>query len=204
MKLYSSPMSSNARKARMAALLLDIDVDLETVDLATGAHRRPDYLKLNPNGMVPVLVDGDFVLWESNAIMTYLADSKKGNTLYPSERRARADVDRWLFWSSSHWNPAIGILSFENMIKKMFGLGEADPAQVQKGEQMFSRFAKILDAHLASRAYVTGENLTLADVAIAAPLMYAVPAKLSLEGFENVKRWFDRVQALEAWKKTSL
>jgi glutathione S-transferase len=204
MKLYTSPMSSNARKARMAALLLHIDLELEPVDLATGAHRRPDYLKLNPNGMVPVLVDGDFVLWESNAIMTYLADSKPGNALYPSERRARADVDRWLYWSSSHWTPAIGILSFENMIKKMLGLGDADPAQVQKGEQMFARFARIFDAHLASRAYATGETLTLADVAIAAPLMYAVPAKLSLDGYENIKRWFDRVQALEAWKQTSL
>ena len=204
MKLYHHPYSSNARKAVMAAKLLDIDLACELVDLASGAQRKPEFLKLNPNGMVPVLVDGDFVLWESNAIITYLADSKPGNTLYPSERKARANVDRWLFWAANHWGPAISILSFENMLKKMHGLGDPDPAQIERGETFFKKFAGVLDAHLAANPWVAGETMTLADISIAAPLMYTEMSKLPVEGFDHVKAWFERVQALDAWKQTAL
>jgi len=203
MKLYQHPFSSNARKAVMTAKLLGIELDYELVDLASGAQRNPEFLALNPNGMVPVLVDDDFVLWESNAITTYLADTKPGNTLYPSERKARANVDRWLFWAANHWGPAISILSFENMLKKMLGLGDPDPAQLERGETFFKKFAGVLDAHLAANHWVAGDVMTLADITLAAPLMYTQMAKLPVEGFANIKTWLERVQALDAWKQTA-
>jgi glutathione S-transferase len=202
MKLYSFPFSPNARRARMAAILLGSEVELVNVDLTKGEQRKPEFLKLNSNGRVPVLVDDGLVLWESNAISAYLADKKPGNTLYPSEPRARADVHRWMFWAASHWAPAFGALNFENMLKALFKLGDPDPVQVKRQEDFLRTFAAVLDGHLAGRNWLCGSVLTLADVSVAAPLMMTGPAKAPVQTFKNLQAWFARVQELDAWKKT--
>src|SRR5690348_1508721 len=130
MRLYHHPMSSNARRAVMTAVHLKTNVELSLVDLAKGEQRRPEYLKLNPNGRVPVLDDDGFILTESHAIMQYLADGAPGQTVYPEERKARANVNRWLFWSAHHFQPAVSVLAWERVIKPMIGKGAADPAQI--------------------------------------------------------------------------
>ncbi len=203
MKLYHHPFSSNARKAVMAAKLLNAAVEPVFVDLLKGEQMTPEFLALNPNHAVPVLVDGDFVLTESHAIMVYLAEGAAPSTLYPSDRQGRAQVLRWMFWVSNHLSPAVAGLNFENNLKKLYGQGEADPAQVARHERFFHQYAKVLDGQLATRAYVTGDTLTLADLAIAAPLMYAVAAKLPVEGYAHVKAWMARIEALPAWRETS-
>jgi glutathione S-transferase len=203
MKLYHHPFSSNARKAVVTALLLEAPVELVVVDLVKGDQRAPEFLKLNPNGKVPVLVDGELTLWESLAIMQYLCDRTPGNTLLPTEARARADVSRWMFWTAAHWTQQIATLNFENMLKKMFGQGEPDPAIVGKAEAQMRGLGKILDAHLADREWLVGDRLTLADLAVGTGLMTTIPAKLPVTDLPNVQRWFGQIQALEAWQKTS-
>lgn len=203
MKLYHFPYSPNARKARMATLLLGIDVQVVNVDLGKGEQRRPEFLALNPNGRVPVLEDNGFVLWESHAIMAYLADSKKpGTALYPAETRARADVNRWLYWGASHWGPALGALNFENILKAFFKLGAPDPAQVKRQEDSIRAFSAVLDGHLAKRTWLSGSALTIANVAIACPLMTAARAKAPVDSFAHVQAWFSRIKAQDAWQKT--
>lgn len=203
MKFHHFAYSSNSRKVAMTIAHLNIPVETVVVDLSKGEQRKPAYLALNPNGKVPTLEDGDFVLWESQAIMIYLAEKTEGQTLYPKGLRERADVNRWLFWSANHWGPSIAILNFENVVKKMVGGGDPDPGQVQRGEAFVKDNAKVLDAHLANRTWVSGDGLTLADFAIAAPLMYARIAKLPVADYANLQRWLGRVQELDAWKKTA-
>jgi glutathione S-transferase len=202
MRLYHHPLSSNARRAVMTAVHLGVPVELVFVDLAKGEQREPQFLKLNPNHKVPVLEDDGFVLWESCAIMQYLADSTPRQTVYPDEARARADVNRWLFWCAQHFGPAIGILNWENSIKGMIGLGGPDPAEVQRGEQLVRELGGILDAHLAGRGWICGQALTLADLAIAAPLAEIERAKLPVAQFANLQRWFAGLRQLDAWKRT--
>jgi glutathione S-transferase len=204
MRLYHHPMSSNSRRAVMTAIHLDAKVDLVVVDLAKGAQRKPEYLRLNPNGKVPVLDDDGFVLWESNAIMQYLADKTPRQTIYPTDVRARADVNRWLFWSAHHFAPSVGILGWENMVKKIVGAGDPDPLMVKRGEALVADCATLLDAHLSGRRWVLGDGLTLADYALASPLMAIGPAKLPVTTFTNLMGWFGRVQELDAWKRTAL
>jgi len=204
MRLYHHPYSFNARRAVMTALHLDSPVELVFVDLAKGEQRQPQFLKLNPNHKVPVLEDDGFVLWESYAIMQYLADKTPRQTLYPSETRARADVNRWLFWCSQHLSPAIAILNWEHVVKGFLGLGAADPAEIRRGEQLVREFAGILDAHLAGRDWISGDAVSLADIAIAAPFAATVPAKLPVTDLPNVQRWFAAMQTLEAWKRTAV
>jgi len=203
MKLYHHPFSSNARKAVMTAELLGLDVELVLVDLPAGENQEPEYLARNPMGKVPTLEDGGLTLWESHAIMQYMAEKKPGNTLYPAEVAARADVNRWLFWMSAHWSPGIAMLVNQNFLKQRMGRGEPDATIVALGEGEVARYGEVLDDHLATRDYLCGKALTLADVAVAAPLMYTVPGKLPVDEFANLQRWFARIQELEVWKRTT-
>lgn len=204
MRLYHHPMSSNARRAVMAALHLGAPVQLELVDLQKRAQKEPTFLRMNPNGRVPVLDDDGFFLTESHAIMMYLADKTPGQTVYPTELRARADVNRWLFWSAHHFANAVAVLNWENVVKPMIGAGPTDPNEIARGERLVTEFATVLDGHLAGKEWIAQGRLTLADLAIASPLMSTVPAKLPIQSFANVQAWFKRVQELECWKKTGL
>ncbi len=202
MHLYHHPFSANARKTVMTALLLDVDVELVLVDLRAGDNQKAEYLALNPMGKVPTLVDGDRVLWESHAIMQYLADQAPADALYPTDRFARADVNRWLFWSAAHWSTNIALLVQQHVIKRMRGEGEPDPSIVALGEREVVRFGKVLDDHLAERNYLCGTTLTLADLAVAAPLMYTGPGQIPVRDFANIQKWFGWIQELEVWRKT--
>jgi glutathione S-transferase len=201
MKLYYHPNSPNCVDVLATANHLGIQLDLELVDLLKGAQKNPAYLKLNPNGRVPTLVDGDFVLWESNAIMQYIASKKANNSLWPEDDSIRADIARWQFWQASQWNKATGALVWENMIKRFLGAGGPDPAEVKKGEDLFHVSAAVLDGHMKERQYLAGDGLTLADFSVAAMLVYARPARLPLEKYQSIRDWYERVEKLDAWKK---
>ncbi|MCC6214650.1 MAG: glutathione S-transferase family protein [Polyangiaceae bacterium] len=203
MKLYQNPRSSNARKVVMTAQILGVPLELQTIDLAKGEQMKPEFLAINPMHAVPVLVDGDFALPESHAIMIHLCERTPGQELLPTEARARATVLRWMFWCSNHFSPPIGGLMFERVLKGLRGGGGADEAQVARHERALRPLAELLDAELARRAYVAGDSLTLADLAIAAPLMYAAPAQLPLDGLPHLAAWRERVEALPAWQETS-
>jgi glutathione S-transferase len=204
MRLYFHPMSSNSRRARMAAIQLDVQLELVLVDLAKGEQKSPEFLRMNPNGRVPVLDDDGFLLNESHAIMQYLAVRTPGQKLYPTAPQPRADVNRWLFWSAQHLQPAVSVLNWERAIKPFLGRGEADPREVARGEQLVTECGRVLDAHLADKEWVAQGALTLADLALAATLMASERARLPLADCANLQAWFARVRELEAWKKTDL
>lgn len=204
MRLYQHPMSANSRAATLAALWLKAPVEMVFVDLAKGEQRLPEYLQLNPNHRVPVLEDGDFHLWESRAIMQYLADKTPGQTIYPTDARARADVNRWLFWSGQHFAPAVSIFFWENVVKPMIGRGGPDPAELKRAEPLFNEFAAVLDQHLTDRKWVVGANVTLADLSLAVAWACAAPGKAPVAWYANIQRWFMRIQELEVWQQTEL
>jgi len=202
MRLYHNPMSSNARRTLMTAIHLELPVELAEVDLMNMDDRRR-LAELNPNVKVPVLADGTFLLWESCAIMQYLAGKAPGQTLYPEAPQARADIDRWMFWCAQHYAPAIGVLTWERAWKGMTGCGEADPLEVARGERELAECAFVLDNHLAGRSWVCGDSLSLADFALAAPMMYSDKVALPLAQYEHLQAWFARVQQLPAWQETN-
>lgn len=202
MRLHYHPMSPNSRRAVMVAYHLGIELEFVNVDLMKGEQQTPRFLRMNPNGRVPVLEDGDFILWESRAIILYLAEKTPGQTLYPSDARGRADVHRWMFWSAAHFMPAIAVLGFERIFKKLIGAGEPDPKEEARGEKLVTTFATVLDAHLQGREWLTG-RLSLADFCISAPLIVAEMARLPIQPYANLQAWFGRVKALDAWKRAA-
>jgi glutathione S-transferase len=203
MKLYGFPSSPNTWKVRAVAAHLALPLEAEFVDLSKGAQRTPEYLALNPTGRTPVLVDVDFILWESNAIMQYLA-SRTANQLWPDDPRIRADIMRWQSWQLAHWGKeACEPLVFERLVKSFLKLGPADPAVLAKGTEAFHREARVLDAHLARQSHLVGVGPTLADFSVAAPLFHAKEAELPLAPYGHVREWFGRISALPAWRDTA-
>lgn len=203
MRLYHHPMSSNARRALMTAIHLGLSLELAEVDLMNADDRRR-LGELNPNGKLPVLADGGLLLWESCAIMQYLAEQVPGQTLYPSAPQERADVNRWLFWAAQHFSPAIAVLAWERAWKGMTGNGAADPLEEARGERELHACAVVLDAHLAQRDWLCGNALSLADFAVAAPLMYSEAVRLPLAQYAHLQAWFARVQQLRTWQETQV
>jgi len=203
MKLYGFPPSPNTWKVRAVAAHLGVPLELEFVDLTKGGSHTPAYLALNPTGRTPTLVDGDFKLWESTAIMQYIA-SRRPNALWPDEARARADIMRWQSWQLAHWSKeGCEPLLFQRLVKKILNLGPPDEAAVAKGLEAFHKEAKVLDAHLTKQPYLVGKNLSLADFSVAAPLFYADRADLPVAPYAHIKDWFARVSALPAWRETA-
>jgi glutathione S-transferase len=201
MKLYGFPPSPNTWKVRAVAAHLGSKLDIEFVDLTK--PRSAEYLALNPTGRTPTLVDGGFMLTESNAILQYIA-GQAPNSLWPNDARARADITRWQCWQLAHWGAdACQPLIFNRLVKKLLNLGPPDQAAVAKGTEAFHKEAKMLDAHLAKQPYLVGKDLTLADFAVAAPLFYSQQGGLPVEPYANVRNWFGRVSALPAWKDSA-
>jgi glutathione S-transferase len=201
MKLYGFPPSPNTWKVRALAAHLGIKLDLEFIDLTK--PRAAGYLALNPTGRTPTLVDGDFTLTESNAILQYLA-SQKPTSLWPSDARARADITRWQCWQLAHWGKeACEPLIVNRLVKKLLNLGPPDEAAVAKGTEAFHKEAKMLEALLTKQPYLVGKELTIADIAVAAPLFYTQQAQLPVEPYAKLRDWFGRVSALPAWQETA-
>ena len=203
MKLYGFPPSPNTWKVRAVAAHLGVPLDFELVDLSKGEQQKPEFLAINPTGRTPVLVDGDFRLWESTAIMQYLAD-RAPNRLWPADARSRADIARWGSWVLAHWGKeACQPLIFERLVKKFLNMGAPDAAVVAKATDAFNREARVLDAHLAKQPWLVGDDVTLADFSAAAPLLYVKEAELPLAPYRHVQDWFARVSALPACRDTA-
>lgn len=202
MKLYHNPLSPNVRRVRLTAAVLGITLEEKLLDFSKGEHKSPEFLALNPNGAVPTLVDGEFALSESRAIMQYLASKKPESGLLPKDEMARADVTRWQFWDASHFSPQCATLAFERILKKMMGLGEPNEAKITEALANFRRFGAVLDARLKGKQYLVGNALTLADLTVASSLMYAKQADVPVAEFPNVEAWLGRITALDGWKQT--
>jgi len=199
MKLYNADFSPNTLRVRAVALELGLELDNIEVDIRKGDNRAEAFLKRNPNAKVPVLEDGNFVLWESRAICTYLASLKPEIGLYPANLKARAIVDQWSWWQAIHLGPAMQKLSFEVFLKEKFGIGEADPAVIEAERENTDQFLAVLEAGLDDKDWIAGE-LSVADFYLATTFMYRDQAGISLKTLPNVSGWIFRLEALASWR----
>jgi len=202
LNFYFHPAEPNCFKVVVTAKLLGIPLESQLVDLFKDEHREASYLAINPNGVVPTLRDGKFVLWESNAIMQYLAAKRPANLLWPVDEQVRADISRWQCWELAHWTPAVSVYLRENMFKKLKNWGDPDPAEIKKGDEKFHPLARVLDEQLADQDYLVGNALTLADISVCAFLMYATHARVPIEPYRNIRRWVSRMNAMPAWEQS--
>jgi glutathione S-transferase len=201
LKIHAFPASPRAFKVLAFAAHIGVPYEFVLCDLTKGAQRAPEFTALNLNQRMPVLEEDGWSLWESNAIVQYLSDKKPEAGLIPAGARGRADVNRWMFWESAHFDQACAILIFERFVKGLFGRGAPDPVEVEKGLAQFNRAAQVLDAHLKGRKFLCGDALTAADFAVGAPLIMAEPAQFPLEAYGEIRRWYAQLAALPGWQK---
>ena len=198
MILYDWNNSYNARKIGAIAFETDQALTCKTVDMKAGEHKTPAFLKMNPNGKVPVLVDGNFQLWESNAIACYIASKDPSRRLLPAGAEQRANIDKWLYWQTAHLSPAIGKISYERYWKKYMGLGECDESVVTASMPDVNKFLGVLDSQLATHQWVAGD-LSVADFVLAAAVMFVDTIQLDISQWKNVTAWYARVEARPSW-----
>lgn len=203
MKLYSIHNSNNCRRVNATIAHLGLTVEVVEPSLANGDLKKAEYIAMNPNGKVPLLVDGDLELWESRAIMQYLATKKPGNELWPADPQKQADIARWQFWEAAHLGRGTGPFAFENLFKPLFMKQEADPAALAAGEKEFHATAPILNAHLENHPFLVGGALTLADFSVGACFSFAEPSRLPWDGYTHIKAWWGRMNEVPAWSSTA-
>ena len=200
MKLYVLPPSPRAFKVIALKNHLGIECEMQLVDLSRGDQLTPRYIAMNPNRKMPVLEDDGFVLWESNAILFYLASKTPRSRLWPCDPKNQADVLRWLAWESAHFDAeSCGMVGFEKISKGVLGLGTADPAFIARGEENFARFAAVLNESLRGRKWLTGDELTIADFSIGAWVPAAERLQLPVGEFSEIARWYEGLASLPAW-----
>lgn len=199
MKLYCFP---TPRNACVFALADHLEVTLErvSVDLTKGAQNTPDFLKINPNGKTPVLVDGDLCLWEHAAILLYLAE-KTGSALAAKSAAGRAEAIRWISWVQMHWTAGGDILGWEYMAKPALGLGGPDHAEVARGIELLGPLVPIVDGHLAKNDYFLGSSLSFVDFMFGGAVAHWQTCRMPLENARNLLGWCDRLSRLPAWRE---
>jgi glutathione S-transferase len=187
------------RRVLALAKHLGIEAELVELDLKAGDLNARDFGALNPNHKVPVLVDGDQVLWESSAIMAYLC-IKTGSDMWPAKHPTeQVEVLRWLLWNDGHWAPAVAPFYFEHVVKSTFGFGSPDRELLKASVLNFKKFATVLNGHLSGRAYVACARLTIADFQLASMATYWRESEMPMEGFPNIVRWIDDLMLIPAW-----
>lgn len=186
MKLYAFPATPNNRKVVAFIRHYGLDVEVHTVSFKNQEQRQPEFLQINPMGKVPALVDGDHYLWESNAILTYLASCFPDCCALPGDTWGRADTDRWLHWQSAHLTPLMGGLK----------TGSEDPSSLEP-------LLSVLDNQLQQREFILGD-LSLCDFAIAPYLLTKLASKLDYSGYPQLADWRARMANLKGFRETEL
>jgi glutathione S-transferase len=200
MKLYILPPSPRAIKVVALKNFLELDLEIHVLDYFREDQKTPEFARLNPNKRMPVLEDDGLVLWESNAILRYLAAAKPQHGLWPDDLRQQADVMRWLFWEACHWDPACDVLITERVKKIVFKAGTPDPAVIAIGTRTFEDLAAILNEHLRGRRWICGDRLTIADFAIGAWIPAGERAHYPIGTYDEITRWYNSVVALPGWQ----
>ena len=201
MQLYVFPPSPNSLPCQVVANQVGIELEIISVDLHTGVQMSDEFVKLNPNHKIPTLVDGDFVLWESTAIMIYLCHKSPGSSLIPEDLQERVQAVQWMSWNTAHWGPTCGIFTFENLVKKIMNIGDPDPVHLARGQEEFARFGTVLNDHLKGRDTLVGSSVTLADHAVASWLVHAEAAELPLQDYAEIARWSGEILGSAAWQE---
>uniref|UniRef100_A0A1B6EXA4 Uncharacterized protein n=1 Tax=Cuerna arida TaxID=1464854 RepID=A0A1B6EXA4_9HEMI len=185
--VYHTPGSPPSRSVVLAAKALGVDVNLKLLDLMKGEHLKPEYLKINPQHLVPAIDDNGFILTESRAIITYLADKYgKDDSLYPKDVQKRAFVNQRLYFDATSIYQAFAGYYYP----VMFGGGSYDNEKKKTLDDAFG----YLDLFLKDGKWVAGDNLTLADIALVATVSSAEAVGYEVSKYPNVAKWLAKAK----------
>jgi glutathione S-transferase len=195
LRIWGRPNSINVQKVVWTCEELGVPYDRTDAGGAFGIVGTPEYKAMNPNGVVPVIDDDGFILWESNAITRYLAAKHGAGTLWPSDLRVRADADRWMDWQCTEYSPRMR-LAFWNLIRTP--KEKQDAAAIEESRAGSEAMTAILDAALTGRRFVAGDRFTMGDIPVGVAVHRWLGMPMAREPRPALEAWYARVMARPA------
>ena len=198
LKIWGRVNSVNVKKALWAAEELGLKYERIDAGMQFGVTKTPEYLKMNPNSLVPTIEDDGFVLWESHSIVRYLAAKHGMGRLYPADLKARADAERWMDWA----------FTFQNAMRAVFwGLirtpaDKRDAKAIEEGRVKSNQLAaEVLEPALGKKAYLIDDRLSMGDIPIGCEVQRWMRVPIERPRLPNVEAWFNRLGQRPAFKK---
>ena len=197
LKIWGRISSINVKKVVWTAQELGLDFDRHEAGGVHGLVKTPPYIALNPNSQIPVMEDGEYVLWESNVITRYLSAKHSSGNLYPTDVQERFDAERWMEWQQTTVNPA-SRNGFWHLIR--LPADQRDPALIAQSNTAVELLMAMLDAHLATRSFMVGGRFTMADIPLGCEVHRWFGLPQAREKRPNIERWFATLAARPAAK----
>jgi glutathione S-transferase len=198
LKIWGRSTSSNVQKVLWCCAELDLPFDRVDIGGPFGGNNDPEYLKLNPNGLVPTVKDGDLIMWESNTICRYLASTRSGGErLYPRDPAARTHVERWMDWQLAVVGAPMGQL--------LFGLVRSTPetrdaAAIEAARRRALTAWTIVDDEVKDKTYLGGDTLSLAEIVLGTQIYRWFTFPIERPELPNLRRWYDRMRERPGFK----
>ncbi len=198
LKIWGRSNSINVQKVLWCCAELDLPFERIDAGMKFGINNTPEYKRMNPNGLVPTIDDDGFILWESHAIVRYLARKHGFGTLCPSDARAGADADRWMDWyATTVW---------VNLQPVFWNLIRVAPEQrnlklVEESARKVEAAMATLDAHLATQSFVTGETFTMGDIPLGCAIVRWLNLPLAREPRPHIDAYYQRLQTRPAYRQ---
>jgi glutathione S-transferase len=195
LKIWGRMSSINVKKVVWTAQELGLEFQRNEAGGQFGLVRTPEYLRLNPNALVPVIEDGDFVLWESNVIVRYLCAKHSHGQLYPNDLRERFEAERWMDWQQTTFNPA-SRQGFWQLIRT--APEQRNAHAISDSNAAVEALLATLDAQLGRHAFVAGDRFTMADVSLGCEAHRWFGLPQPRQSWPNVERWYQGLRARQA------
>jgi glutathione S-transferase len=197
LKIWGRDNSVNVQKALWCCE--EIGVQYQRIDAGGtfGIVNTPQYRALNPNGLVPTIEDGPFVLWESNTIVRYLTAKHSPGKLWPEDLKVRAEADKWMDWTNTIFWPTFRPL-FWNLIRTP--LDQRDEKAIEESRLKTAEILDYLDAHLKNRAYVAGDDLTMGDIPMGCAIWRWLSVPVERPSLPNIQQWFGNLRQRPAYQ----
>jgi len=197
LKIWGRINSVNVKKALWAAEELGLKYERVDAGMQFGVNKTPEYLGMNPTGLVPTIDDDGFTLWESHTIVRYLAAKHGAGTLWPTDLKMRADAERWMDWA----------FTFQNAMRNVFwGLIRTPPEKrdmkaIEEGRRKSIELLAIPESVLANRRFMTGEQFTMGDIPLGCEVQRYMRVPIERPKFPNVDAYFERLRQRPAFIK---
>lgn len=198
LKIWGRNTSSNVMKVMWTVAELGLEHERIDIGGPFGGNDKPEYLAMNPNGVVPTLQDGGLTLWESNVIVRYLAAKHDAGGLWPVDPAERADVERWMDWQQTVVGPAFGPI-FWGLVRTP--PEKQDRAAIDRAAELTGERLAMLDRHLAGRAFVGGDRLTIGDIPMCGIIHRWFNLDVKRPNQPSLRAWYDRLCERPGFKR---
>jgi len=201
LKIWGRDNSVNVQKALWCCEEMGVQYQRIDAGGTFGVVNTPQYRALNPNGLVPTIEDGPFVLWESNTIVRYLTAKHSPGKLWPEDLKVRAEADKWMDWTNTTFWPTFRPL-FWNLVRTP--VDQRDDEAIEESRLKTAEILDFLDAHLKNRAYIAGDDLTMGDIPMGCAIWRWLSVPVERPSLPNIQHWFGNLRQRPAYQNVVL